>query len=188
MRVRLATAFDAAAIRAIYAPLVETTTISFEHTPPSEEEMAGRIRATLDRYPWLVAEDKGCVIGYAYAGPHRSRAAYQWSCEVSVYIHADARRQGIAKTLYTMLFDALRFLGCVNAYAGITQPNAPSVAFHEALGFEPVGVYRRVGFKHDAWHDVSWWQRPLREDAAPAPPRRLAEVVATEEWEAVLMG
>lgn len=190
MRLRLAREADAFAIRAIYAPIVAETTTSFEYEPPTEAEVARRIRTTLATHPWLVAEidtstssgSAPAVMGYAYAGPHRSRTAYQWSAEVSVYVHADARRRGVARALYVALFDVLRLQGYVNAYAGITQPNAPSVAFHEALGFEPVGVYRGVGFKHGAWHDVAWSQLRLREDAAPAPPRPLPDVVGTEAW------
>ena len=188
MHIRLANESDASAIRAIYAPLVEETTISFEHAPPSEEEIAQRVRTTLATHPWLVAEIDGDIAGYAYAGTHRSRTAYQWATEVSVYVNTHYRRRGVAKKLYTALLEALRFLGYVNAYAGIAQPNEASVALHEAFGFEPVGVYRRVGFKHDEWHDVGWWQLRLREDDAPEPPRRLAEVVESEEWEAVLAG
>ncbi len=188
MHVRLATEADAPAIRAIYAPLVEETVISFEHAPPSEDEMAKRIRTTLATHPWLVIEIDGEVAGYAYAGSHRSRTAYQWVAEVSVYVHPEYRRRRVAQALCTALFDGLRFLGYVNAYAGIALPNEASVTLHEALGFEPVGIYRRVGFKHEAWHDVGWWQLRLQEDDAPEPPRPLAAVVETEEWDAVLAG
>lgn len=176
MHLRLATEADAAAVRAIYAPLVETTAISFEAVPPSVEEIARRVRTTLATHPWLVAEADGALAGYAYAGPHRSRSAYQWSAEVSVYVGAASRRQGVAHRLYRALFEVLRLQGFANAYAGITLPNAPSEAFHAACGFEPVGVYRRVGFKHGAWHDVAWSQLRLREDDDPAPPRPLAAV------------
>jgi len=186
MRLRLAREADAPAVRAIYAPIVTETTTSFEAEPPSVEEVARRIRTTLATHPWLVAEIGGAVVGYAYAGPHRSRTAYQWSTEVSVYVHADARRRGVARALYLALFEVLRLQGYVNAYAGITQPNAPSMSFHEAIGFEPVGVYRRVGFKHGAWHDVAWSQLRLREDDAPAPPRMLPDIVGSEGWDAAL--
>ena len=185
-RLRLATEADALAIHTIYAPLVEETVISFEHAPPSEEEIARRIRTTLATHPWLVAEIDGAVAGYAYAGPHRGRTAYQWATEVSVYVHAGYRRRGVGHALYAGLFDALRLLGFVNAYAGIALPNPASVALHEGLGFEPVGVYRRVGFKHGTWHDVGWWQLRLREDAAPQPPHALPSVAGTEEWKRIV--
>jgi phosphinothricin acetyltransferase len=173
---RLATAADAPGVRAIYAPFVRDTVISFETVVPTVDEMAGRIAAaTL----WLVAEADGGILGYAYAGPHRSRAAYQWSVETSVYVADGARRQGLARTLYGALLDALVAMGYVNAFAGVTLPNAPSVGFHEAIGFRPAGVYPGVGFKDGAWHDVGWWSRRLVPDDAsadPRPPRPLAEV------------
>lgn len=176
MRVRLATAADAPGVHAIYAPFVRDTTVSFETDVPSVGEMTRRIEAaTL----WLVAESDDRILGYAYAGPHRSRAAYQWSVETSVYVADGARRRGLARTLYAALFDVLRAMGFVNAYAGVTLPNAPSVGVHEAMGFRPVGVYSGVGFKNGAWHDVGWWSLRLVDDATaadPRPPRPLAEV------------
>lgn len=175
--VRLATADDAPGVRAIYAPFVRDTAISFETVVPTDEEMAARIAAST---LWLVAESDGAIRGYAYAGPHRARAAYQWSVETSVYVADGAQRQGLARLLYDGLLDGLRAMGYVNAYAGVTLPNAPSVGFHEAMGFQPVGVYPGVGFKNGAWHDVGWWSLrlvPDHEAAAPRPPRPLAEVI-----------
>lgn len=189
MRLRLATPSDAPAIQSIYAPIVETTTISFEVEPPTEEEMARRIRTTLATHPWLVAEIEGSVAGYAYAGLHRSRTAYQWSTEVSVYVHAAFRRRGVARALYSTLLDVLRLMGYVSVYAGITLPNAASVRAHEAVGFEPVGVYGRAGFKAGAWHDVGWWQLHLRGDGPPtAPPVLLPAFAETEAWKQLGLG
>ena len=167
----------------IYAPLVRDTPTSFELAPPSAEEMGRRISECLGHAPWLVCE-RGCrVLGYAYAGRHRQRPAYRWSVEVSVYVSADARGAGVGRALYTSLLAALRLQGFYNAYAGITLPNAPSVGLHEALGFEPVGVYRRAGYKLGAWHDVGWWQLALKAPAdEPAEPRSLSEVCETAEW------
>jgi len=173
--VRTARPEDAAAIAAIYAPLVEQTTISFELTPPTVDEMRQRIESTLQRLPWLVSLDAaGQVNGYVYAGRHRERAAYQWSVDTSAYVRPDARGQGVGRKLYLALFDVLQSLGYANAFAGIALPNEGSVGLHEAVGFTPIGVYRRVGYKLGAWHDVGWWQRPLRapDDAsAPEAPR-----------------
>ena len=173
--VRTARVEDAEAIAAIYAPVVEQTTISFELAPPTVDEMRQRIVATLQRLPWLVSLDAaGQVNGYVYAGRHRERAAYQWSVDTSVYVGADARGQGVGRRLYQALLDELQSLGYANAFAGIALPNEGSVGLHEAVGFTPIGVYRRVGYKFGAWHDVGWWQRPLRapdDTSAPDAPR-----------------
>jgi L-amino acid N-acyltransferase YncA len=186
--IRLATERDAEQIAAIYAPNVTDTSISFEFEPPSADEMHRRIEITLQRYPWLVCERHGGrVLGYAYAGAHGSRAAYQWSVDVSVYVHEHARRRGVGRALYASLFAALDLQGFYNAYAGATLPNPASVGLHEAVGFRPVGVYRGVGYKLGAWRDMVWWHLPLRERVAdPDPPADLPSVVGSEEWEAAL--
>lgn len=171
MIIRTATPDDATAVAAIYAPIVAATTISFELEPPGVNEMRARIEATLKRLPWLVAvNDAGQVVGYVYASRHRERAAYQWSVDVSAYVHERSRGRGVGKALYGRLFEALVELGYCQAFAGIALPNAASVALHESVGFVPLGVYRRVGFKHGAWHDVGWWQRELKMVDQPAPP------------------
>jgi len=171
--IRPARADDAPAIAAIYAPIVENTTISFETEPPTVDEMRSRIISTLERLPWLVAvDDSGAVKGSAYASRHRERAAYQWSVDVSAYVRENARGQGVGKALYVELFRQLVDLGYCQAFAGVALPNAASIALHESVGFEPIGVYRRVGYKHGAWRDVAWWQKTLQEVERPAPPRR----------------
>ena len=170
---RSATAADAPAILDIYAPVVRDTAISFELEPPSVAEMQHRITAYSAYAPWLVYAQPGMVLGYAYAGKHRDRPAYQWSVEVSVYVHPAYQRQGIGQLLYRELFHRLRQQGFYNAYAGITLPNAASVRLHEAVGMQPLAVYHNIGFKLGRWHDVGWWHillQPLT--AAPEPPRR----------------
>ncbi len=162
--VRSATVEDAPAIQAIYAPFVKRTAISFEEVVPIADEMADRIAKTLERFPYLVAEHDGQVVGYAYAGPHRTRAAYRWSVDVTAYVADEVQRCGVGRALYSELLAALSRQGFHAAFAGITLPNASSVGFHEAMGFRHVGVYREVGFKLGRWHDVGWWQRIL---AAP---------------------
>jgi L-amino acid N-acyltransferase YncA len=168
-RMRFATPADAAQVQAIYAPYVRDTTISFELEPPGVDEMAGRIAATLATHPWLVMESGGRVAGYAYASRHRDRLAYQWSADVSCYVDPAMKRRGIGKALYLALLAILREQGFRNAYAGIALPNPSSVGLHEAVGFTPLGVYRGVGFKRGAWHDVGWWECRLGE--LPAEPR-----------------
>jgi L-amino acid N-acyltransferase YncA len=165
--IRLATIDDAEQIAAIYAPVVTDTPISFELDPPDTGETARRIVGTLERYPWLVCENAGEVLGYVYASRHRSRAAYQWSVDTAVYLHPRYRRSGIGRALYTTVFGVLPLQGFYNAYAGITLPNAASVGLHEALGFEPVGIYCRVGYKLGHWHDVGCWQRSLQTHTDP---------------------
>jgi phosphinothricin acetyltransferase len=169
-RVRIATGDDAAAIAAIYAPVVRDTPISFELEPPDVETMRQRVLDTLKLRPWLVYERDGVVLGYAYAAAHRERAAYQWCVETSVYIGASARRQGVGRALYAELLPLLVRQGYVQAYAGITLPNAASVGLHESLGFVPVGVYRQIGFKAGAWHDVGWWALALTGATLPQRP------------------
>ncbi|HBW48835.1 MAG TPA: GNAT family N-acetyltransferase [Herpetosiphon sp.] len=172
--IRVATVADAVAIQAIYAPIVEQTVISFEIETPSVAEMGQRIGKTLESYPWLVWCDEQAVVqGYAYASQHRTRAAYQWSVDTTVYVANTAQRQGVGRALYQQLLAILRGLGYYSAYAGITLPNVKSVGLHEALGFTPVGVYRQAGFKHERWHDVGWWQCQLQVgDQAPVAPRK----------------
>ena len=170
LRVRDARGDDAAAIAAIYAPVVRDTPISFELEPPDAATMRQRVLDTLERRPWLVCERDGEVVGYAYAASHRERAAYQWCVETSVYIAESARRQGVGSTLYRALLPLLARQGYVHAYAGITLPNPASVGLHEALGFRPIGVYRAIGFKLGAWHDVGWWDLTLPARALPAQP------------------
>jgi len=171
-RIRVATADDAAEIAAIYGPIVRRTTISFEFEAPTVDEMRARIGKTLQRWPWLVSLDRdGVVDGYVYANAHRDRAAYQWSVDVSAYVREDARRSGLGRRLYGVLFEELRRLGYCQAFAGIALPNAASVGLHEALGFTPIGVYRNVGFKFGQWRDVGWWQKSLQCLDRPEAPR-----------------
>jgi L-amino acid N-acyltransferase YncA len=165
--IRLARRDDAHPIAAIYRPFVETTIISFETVAPDPHEMSDRIEGTLTRYPWLVCEWNGEIAGYAYATKHRERKAYQWSVDTSAYVHPNYWRRGIGAGLYRSLFGMLSAQGFVNAYAGIALPNPASVGLHESVGFRPVGVYRSVGYKLGAWHDVGWWERPLQNHSSP---------------------
>jgi phosphinothricin acetyltransferase len=168
--VRTARPADAAAFAEIYAPFTDRTAVSFEEEPPTAEEMCARVRRTLQWTPWLTATNESDVVGYAYASKHRDRAAYRWSVDVSAYVRESFRGRGVGRKLYDELFGILRRQGFRRACAGITLPNDASVALHLAAGFEPVGVYRRIGWKLGAWRDVAWLARDLDPDDAGRPP------------------
>jgi phosphinothricin acetyltransferase len=167
---------DAAACAAIYAPYVREGAASFEESVPSARTMAHRIAAISRTHPWLVAERDGAVAGYAYASTHRDRAAYRWAADVTVYVDSRHHRSGIGRELYEGLLPLLARQKLHVACAGIALPNHASVALHEALGFERVGIYRDIGFKGGAWRDVGWWQAKLAPVTTPpdeplGPPR-----------------
>jgi L-amino acid N-acyltransferase YncA len=185
---RLATRDDAAAVADIYRPIVASTPISFEVEPPDTPEMRRRIDEALAAHAWLICERRGEVVGYAYAGRHGVRAAYQWSVNTSVYVHPAFHRRGIGRGLYTSLFRILAAQGFVSAYAGITLPNTSSVALHESAGFESVGVYRNAGYKLGKWYGVGWWQRAVQEPAAtPSPPLNLRDIRRDPSWPQMLV-
>jgi phosphinothricin acetyltransferase len=169
MRLRAATPDDAAAIADIYAPFVTASAVSFETEPPDAPAMRARIEAGGRLYPWLVGEaEDGGLVGYAYAARFRDRPAYRFAVETSVYLRAGAGGCGLGGRLYEPLLAMLEAQGFTQAIAAITLPNESSVRLHERLGFERAGVYRQVGWKLGAWHDVGLWQRRLAE--APSPP------------------
>jgi len=161
---------DAAACAAIYAPSVDASPVSFEERAPDAAAFAERIRLGGETHPWLVVVRDNEVCGYAYGCPHRSRPAYRWTVDVSVYVDAAHRRVGNGRRLYATLLERLRAQGYRVACAGITLPNEASVALHESLGFVPVGVYRRIGWKAGAWRDVGWWQLELDPGGGDPPP------------------
>lgn len=177
-RIERCTPENADAVAAIYDPIVADTVISFEEFPPGAHELRRRILAAGDHYPWLVFERGDSVLAYAYASPHRSRAAYRWSVDVSVYVAPAARRAGVARRLYAALFDILVAQGYCAAFAGVTLPNEPSLNLHRAVGFTPVGTYHSVGFKLGRWHDVLWFERRLQAD--DAVPQVLVPLSALE--------
>jgi phosphinothricin acetyltransferase len=159
--IRDASASDAEACAAIYEPYVRDTAISFEAAAPSVAEMAGRIAAAARSHAWLVAVLDGQVVGYAYGSPFATREAYQWSCEVSVYLEAGRRRTGAGRALYAVLLPRLVDRGFRVAVAKMTLPNDASLGLHKAMGFRDVGVHPRIGFKNGAWHDVAITQLDL---------------------------
>jgi L-amino acid N-acyltransferase YncA len=170
--IRLANAGDAPQIAAIYRPFCVENAISFETEAPDAAEIAARIEKINRRFHWLVADEGGTVAGFAYASPHRERAAYRWTVEVTVYIHEKFRGRGVGRALYTELFSRLRDQGLFKAYAGILIPNPASQAFHESMGFTLIGIYRKIGYKLGAWHDVGWWVLALQPEVdSPLEPR-----------------
>ena len=178
MRIRLATAADAAAIASLYAPYVEESAVSFETSPPDAEEMRRRIEAGGGLHPWLVAEEEGVVIGYASATAFRARPAYRYTVETSIYLGARYGGRGVGTSLYRLLNETLEAQGFAQAIGAITLPNAASVRLHEALGFSTAGVYRQVGYKLGQWHDVGLWQRALAPACnPPTEPKAVDQVI-----------
>lgn len=182
VQIRLAEVSDAEAMLDIYAPIVRATAVSFELEPPTIAAFRERIATYTRTAPWLVCQIDGGVAGYAYAAPFRPRPAYQWTVEVTVYVAVGFRRRGIARGLYTALLELLRMQGFVTVVGIIALPNLESVALHESLGFELVGIFRRIGFKLGAWHDTGWWVKPLQIGAmVPADLQNPATVVNTAD-------
>ena len=162
--IRSASIEDAHDILAIYTPHVTDSATSFEEQPPSVQEMNERIARS---HVWLVAEDAGHILGYAYATRFHPRAAYRWSVEVSIYLAPEAQGRGFGKLLLRELLDRLVAAGFVNAFAGTTLPNERSIALFESFGFEKIAHQKKVGFKLGGWHDVAWWQLRLQEATVP---------------------
>lgn len=183
MRIRAATPEDAAAVSLIYAPYVTGSAVSFEAEPPAPDEMRARMEAGADLYPWLAAEEDGALLGYAYAAPFRTRHAYRFTVETTVYLRAEAQGRGVGRRLYEPLLGLLERQGFTQAIAAIALPNAASIGLHEKIGFRHAGTYGRVGFKLGRWWDVGLWQRALA--AAPAEPEEPLLLDAVEWPEAV---
>jgi len=184
-RIRLVELRDAPAVRGIYAPFVLAGNTSFESELPDVPGFEERFRKLAEQYPWLVFEAEGEVVGYAYASPHRARKAYQWSVEVSVYIKEGARHRGVGRAMYRCLFFLLHRQGYVNAYAGIALPNPGSVGLHQAMGFTPIGVFSRIGFKFGQWHDVQWMQLRLSDPQEPVSQPHPVKTVLDAEAESI---
>lgn len=174
---------DAGAIHAIYAPSITHGAATFETVLPSIEVMRERIRTRLLHYPWLVWEEAGEVLAYAYAGRFRDRAAYDWIAETSIYVRTDTQRRGIARRLYGTLLDVMRLQGINQAIGAITLPGAVSVAMHEAMGFTAAGVWRQCGYKLGRWWDVGIWQKELQPaETPPAPVIPFAELATSPDF------
>ncbi len=152
---------DAPQIQAIYAPYVIETVISFEMVPPTVAEILARIQRSTDRLPWLVFEQDGAILGYAYATQFRERAAYENTAETSVYVHRDHHGKRIGTKLMVELIARLKSAGHHRAIAGATLPNPGSASLHRSLGFKEAGVFPEIGRKFDQWHDVGFWSLDL---------------------------
>lgn len=182
--IRAARAEDARELLEIYAPYVKETAITFEHDVPTEAEFAGRIESILCSYPYLTAEENGELIGYAYAGRFRTRQAYAWDVETSIYIRQDRRKCGVGRALYEKLEEILRLQGVLNLYAGVAYPekedeylNKNSFGFHEHMGYQAVGEFCRCGFKFNRWYNVVWMEKHLgKHGENPLPVKPFSEI------------
>jgi L-amino acid N-acyltransferase YncA len=177
MVLRLATEYDAQEMLSIYAPYIRNTSFTFEADVPSAKDFSDRINSYLINWPWLVCEMDGKLAGYAYGSKYRERVGYQWCVECSVYIHDDFQRMGIAKALYTALFEILKKQGYRNVYAVINLPNEKSVQLHESCGFTWFANYENVGYKLGQWKTVGWWQLIINDYCSePAPPLKFPDL------------
>jgi len=160
--IRIATEADISAMLEIYAPYVENTTWSFEYDVPCRKTFLQRFYTFTAQFPWLVWEEKGRVLGYAYASPPFERAAYRWCAEPSIYLHPDAQGRGIARKLYTALEWLLQEQGYQVLYALITEENVRSVRFHEKMGYRTLAVLPRCGYKMERWLGLVWMEKRLK--------------------------
>lgn len=185
--IRLITENDAPQVLDIYRPYVENTIISFEYEVPTATEFLERIRTNTSKYPWLVCLHHDKIIGYAYGSTHRYRTAYQWSPESTIYLSPEFHGKGIARILYETLFSLLRLQGYFNVFAGVGLPNEKSVAFHKAVGFEDIGIFRNVGYKLGGWHNTHWFQLALQElIKEPLVPQKIEEIIGTNSFKQIM--
>lgn len=167
MLIRPALLADVPDMLAIYAPYVMNTPVTFDYAPPTEEAFAAKYHRITANYPWLVLEENGRILGYAYADRAFEKAAYAWCVEATVYLAPEAVGQGRGKTLYLALEEALRSRGLVLVYALVTASNEPSLRFLSALGFREIGRLSASGWKQGKWHDVIWLEKRLVPQSCP---------------------
>ena len=181
MSIRTAKEADIPQILAIYGPYVDDTTVSFEYDVPTLESFTERFRGITAQFPWLVWEENGAVLGYAYASAPFSRAAYRWCAEPSIYLAPQAKGRGIGRALYTALEEILRLQGYQVSYAIITSENQQSVAFHRAMGYTHLADFPGCGFKHGRWHGVIWMEKRLNPVEIPSnAPEKYSSVVKND--------
>lgn len=177
MSIRMATVQDVPEILKIYAPYVRDTAISFEYTVPTLEAFTLRFQQITEQFPWLVWEEDGQLLGYAYGSLPFERAAYQWCAEASVYLRPDARGKGIGRALYASLEALLKAQGYGKVYAIITTANEPSLAFHRHVGYHFTAEMPNCGFKHGQWHGTVWMEKSLNSFEFPEnPPASIQEI------------
>ena len=168
--IRLATPADIPAILEIYSPYVQNTAISFEYTVPTLEGFTQRFHAITAQFPWLVWEENGEVLGYAYGSAPFERAAFGWCSEASIYLQPDARGRGIGKALYAVLEELMQLQGYVKVYVLVTSANQPSVDFHLACGYRHTACLPGCGFKFGNWYDLFWMEKMLNSVEMPTNP------------------
>ena len=159
--IRIATCEDVPAILEIYAPYILTSTATFEYDVPCKKEFTQRFLSYTSRFPWLVWEEEGRILGYAYASAPFERAAFSWCAEPSIYLHPDAQGRGIGTKLYTALEEILKIQGYQRLLALITSENTASIAFHEKLGYRHCGQFPRCGYKFNRWLGLTWMEKTL---------------------------
>jgi len=187
LHLRLAKPRDAEQIASIYAPYVLETAITFDYYVPTISEFEERIRHYSEMYPWLVVEQDGIILGYAYGSMHRTKTAYQWSPESTIYVDKNRHGKRLGRILYQTLFSLLKMQGYVNVYAGVTVPNEKSEGLHTSLGFERIGDFKNVGYKQGKWHDVRWLVLHLTEHVDnPASPLPMESILGTDEFRHIL--
>ncbi len=174
-QIRMAKESDAAALLAVYLPYMETT-ITFEYDAPSLEEFTRRVCTTLEEYPYLLCEENGEVLGYAYAHRFKPRAAYQWDAELSIYVSRTVYSRGIGHALYGALIDLLQAQGVRNVYSVITSDNERSLRFHRSMGFTDAGTHHKTGYKNGSWLDIVYLERHLDGEDPPAPVRPIGSL------------
>lgn len=186
-KIRLASLADSASILDVYAPFITDTVITFEYDIPTVAEFGKRITNIQKKYPWLVCEVNGVVVGYAYASEYRERVAYDWSVDFTIYIKPEYHRKNIGKALYSALVEILILQGYYNAYAGVTIPNINSESIHQSLGFKAIGVYQNVGYKFGKWLDTKWFELIMQDHStSPTTPKIIDEINNTPEFNAII--
>jgi L-amino acid N-acyltransferase YncA len=187
LTIRFITLADAEAVRSIYLPYVRNTSITFEIKEPTSEEFTHKVETITAQYPWIVYEENGEILGYAYGSRHRAKEAYDWSPESTIYVKEGAHGKGIGKKLYKALFAFLKAQGYVNVFAGVTQPNEKSDKLHKSVGFTELGRFKNIGYKLGKWHDTKWYELALQEHSdSPTTPKVFPEIRDSPEITTIL--